>query len=668
MSVRERLAALTALTAATGAALAGSMSPATSATSVTAAMSTVSAVSLPRTTLTASARDLGTLGGATSRASDVDGAWVVGSSLTPGGQWHAFAYDLRDSTMRDLGTLGGPDSNAVAVAGTLVAGTSTTAGGMRHAFVYDLAAPGMRDLGTLVPGGTSEAADVDGGVVVSQSGPTIGRGHAFAYDVATATLRDLGDLGLGDSAAAAVDSGTVVGTAFSRTTDRQQPFAHDLATSTSRAVGPLRYSDGNATDVTASVVGGTSFDSDEYYSSTAYVFDLGSSTRRDLPGIGRGAALLHGLEGRDAAGTASVTGSLGPHVVTWDLTASTPAARDRGWLGGTSLLVADVRDGVVVGQAARAGDDRVRAFAIDLRSSRPWLTDLGTVGGYSGSAVAVSGRTVVGWSSTATHAEHATAWTLRTTMAPSFRLAQLRPTVQESVGAARVTVLRDGNASRAASVHYVVRDPRSGHDIVPVSGTLRFAAGQVRRSLSVPVRDDGRTEPDEPFLVALGSPSSGALLGTPATGTLVVRASDQRPDASIAAGPQLPRVGEGVRNSTGAHQTRTVTVRRGVAHDFPVLVKHTGNPNVVLVLRGTAARPGSTVRYFYGEVDVTRQMRSTSGRRVRLSHHGATDLTVRITATRSAAAGSLKPARVSVTWRGDGTRTDVVRAVVRVAR
>lgn len=191
-------------------------------------------------------------------------------------------------------------------------------------------------------------------------------------------MRDLGTLGLGDSTAVAVDSGTVVGTAFSRTTDRQQPFAHDLAPSTIRAIGPLRYIDGSAVDVTGSVVGGTSFDSDEYYSSTAYVFDLGTSTRRDLPGLGPGSAPLGGLGGRDAAGTASVTGSPGPHLVTWDLSSATLAARDRGSLGGTSLVAADVRDGVVVGRAARVGDDRARPFATDLRSSRPWLTDLGT--------------------------------------------------------------------------------------------------------------------------------------------------------------------------------------------------------------------------------------------------------------------------------------------------
>jgi len=41
---------------------------------------------------------------------------------------------------------------------------------------------------------------------------------------------------------------------------------------------------------------------------------------------------------------------------------------------------------------------------------------------------------------------------------------------------------------------------------------------------------------------------------------------------------------------------------------------------------------------------------------------------VRITPTRSAAVGSVKPAAVTATWRGDGTRIDTVRALVRVVR
>jgi hypothetical protein len=61
-------------------------------------------------------------------------------------------------------------------------------------------------------------------------------------------------------------------------------------------------------------------------------------------------------------------------------------------------------------------------------------------------------------------------------------------------------------------------------------------------------------------------------------------------------------------------------------------------------------------------------MRSTGGRPVRLMPGLFAQLEVRITPTRSAALGSATPAAVTATWRGDGPRTDLVRATVRVVR
>src|SRR4051812_44264560 len=55
--------------------------------------------------------DLGTLGGATSSAADVNESGdVVGSSRTASGQVHAFLWHA--GSMHDLGTLGGPGSAA----------------------------------------------------------------------------------------------------------------------------------------------------------------------------------------------------------------------------------------------------------------------------------------------------------------------------------------------------------------------------------------------------------------------------------------------------------------------------------------------------------------------------------------------------------------------------
>jgi hypothetical protein len=53
---------------------------------------------------------------------------------------------------------------------------------------------------------------------------------------------------------------------------------------------------------------------------------------------------------------------------------------------------------------------------------------------------------------------------------------------------------------------------------------------------------------------------------------------------------------------------------------------------------------------------------------VQLLQRAYVSLEMRVTPTRSASIGSLKPAAVRATWRGDGTRVDVVRGLVKVVR
>lgn len=82
---------------------------------------------------------------------------------------------------------------------------------------------------------------------------------------------------------------------------------------------------------------------------------------------------------------------------------------------------------------------------------------------------------------------------------------------------ALVTVTRQGNTTTSVMVDYETVDAsaQGNSDYMPTVGTVSFGPGEVEKSFTVSLLDDGLNEGDETFLVSLKNPSSGAVLGGP---------------------------------------------------------------------------------------------------------------------------------------------------------
>ena len=242
--------------------------------------------------------------------------------------------------------------------------------------------------------------------------------------------------------------------------------------------------------------------------------------------------------------------------------------------------------------------------------------------------------------------------------------------VGEDAGVVQLVVARSGDTTQPASVDFArvsgTATPDTDFTLVP--GTLVFAAGETAKTIAITVADDPTPEARETITVALSNPSAETALGPQASTTVTVTASDQRPDGQISTATTSGYIGNDVYNETGYRQTKTVSARRTRTRTFYVRVHNDGNVRNTVVVRGTAPRSGSRVRYHVGSTNITSAMRSAEGWRARLAPGAYTLVKVRIEVLRSASFGTRKPAKVSATWTGDGTRADLVKAVVEVVR
>ena len=116
-------------------------------------------------------------------------------------------------------------------------------------------------------------------------------------------------------------------------------------------------------------------------------------------------------------------------------------------------------------------------------------------------------------------------------------------------------------ASGPATVDYATADgsAKAGEDYTESSGTLTFAAGEMEKTVAVPVLDDAKDEGEESFTLTLSNPS-GALIGDgEATGT--ISNTDPMPKAWLArfgrtvAGQVVDAVTSRLEGGGGSHVT-----------------------------------------------------------------------------------------------------------------
>jgi hypothetical protein len=96
---------------------------------------------------------------------------------------------------------------------------------------------------------------------------------------------------------------------------------------------------------------------------------------------------------------------------------------------------------------------------------------------------------------------------------PSFGFSQPNYSVAEGLSAMTLTVIRTGDSSGAASVDYATSDGSATQkgDFEFAAGTLRFASGEVSRTITVLLNQDIYGEGPESFNLVLSNPAGAAL-------------------------------------------------------------------------------------------------------------------------------------------------------------
>ncbi|PYS63737.1 MAG: hypothetical protein DMF74_09040 [Acidobacteria bacterium] len=107
----------------------------------------------------------------------------------------------------------------------------------------------------------------------------------------------------------------------------------------------------------------------------------------------------------------------------------------------------------------------------------------------------------------------------------------------EGIGSVTIAVTRTGDVSAPTSVDYATSDgtATAGSDYTATSGTLTFAAGELSKTISIPIIDDNLYEGTaETFNLTISNPTGGAILSSPSVATITINDNDSKPTVFMA--------------------------------------------------------------------------------------------------------------------------------------
>ena len=430
--------------------------------------------------------DLGTLGGSSARAFDVnDAGQVVGYSTNAASRSRGFRWQNGDMT--DLGTLGGNASQANGInalgqaAGYSTIGTGSTA----RAVLWDGTAI-LNLTPALGASDSSIAYSVNDLRQVAGSLASLGRSHAFVWRDGDVTL--LPDLaGIGSFAIDINNLGQIVGSAYSADVTPLGPMLHAVLWQSS-GVTDLGLLPGDedsgaaAINGNGQIVGSSGRTDPETYEATyrPFLYSGGAMTAIPAPSSEAYAGDINDTgvvvgTMRAAGGFSKFHAWIYQDGVVTNLNTLIPAA-------GLHLMTAEAvsNDGLIAGVAVDA-QARYHAYLLT-----PGVEENPTIYANIGDVSVTEGNA-------GTH--------------PASVAVTLSPAPRQDVTVSYATGITAGSAT-------------PGHDYQATSGTLTFAAGQTSAAITVFVNGDRKRESDESFFVTLTGAQGAVVVDSRGVGLI----------------------------------------------------------------------------------------------------------------------------------------------------